>query len=175
MNATGQSTQIDMNHWLLRLIAIIIDGIIVGIIAWILWFLLTLAVFVIGALAFFAFYGLFFLGWGIIWVIYAVIMESAWSATIGKRILGLQVQTVRGGRPTISQLIIRNISKIIPPLIIIDWLIGIATPGDRRQKYLDRVAGTTVIQIGQPFASTTSPPPPPPPPPSPPPSPPTPS
>jgi uncharacterized RDD family membrane protein YckC len=164
MNATGQSTQIDMNHWLLRIIAIIIDGVIVGIVAGIIWFIFTFAFLFIGLAA--AFYGLFILGWGILWVIYAVILESAWGATVGKRILGLQVQTIRGSRPMVNQLIIRNISKIIPPLVILDWLIGIATPGDRRQKYLDRVAGTTVIQIGQPFASITNSPPPPPPPPS---------
>lgn len=164
MEATGQNTQIDMGHWLLRLIAIIIDGIIIGIVASILWFFVFLAFLFTGGLAFFAFYGLYLFGWGIFWVIYAIVLESAWSATLGKRLLGLRVQTVNGGRATINQLIIRNISKIIPPLVILDWLIGILTPGDKRQKYLDRVAGTTVVQASQPFASVTPPPPPPPPP-----------
>ncbi len=166
MDATGQGMQIDMNHWLLRIIAIIIDGVIVGIVVAILWLFFSLALVLTGLVA--AFWSLFVLGSGILWVIYAVILESAWGATVGKRIIGLRVQTVRGSRPMINQLIIRNISKIIPPLVIVDWLIGIATPGDRRQKYLDRVAGTTVIQIGQPFTSVTSSPPPPPPPPPPP-------
>jgi len=44
--------------------------------------------------------------------------------------------------------------------------VGIVTPGpDRRQKYTDRMAGTTVVQVKQAFAAAAPPPPPPPPPP----------
>jgi len=168
LEATGQNTQFDLGHWVLRLIAAFIDGIILTIIAWILLAILLVPLIFIGAFAgFWAVYGTLlvipFAG-GILWFIYAVIIESSWSATLGKRILGLRVQTVNGGRPNINQLVLRNISKIFWLFLLLDWLIGVATPGDRRQKYMDRVAGTTVVQTSQPFASVSPPPPPPPPP-----------
>jgi uncharacterized RDD family membrane protein YckC len=158
---TGNVPQIDFGHWALRLVAIIIDGIIIGIISWIIWSFLFVAIVFVGSFAYLAlgfFYWLFYLfGTGIIWVIYAVVLESMWSATVGKRILGLQVQTVNGGKPDMGKLFLRNISKIIPPLVILDWLIGILTPGDKRQKYTDRMAGTTVVQIGKSFINMPPP------------------
>jgi uncharacterized RDD family membrane protein YckC len=162
MEATGQNMQLDLGHWLLRLIAVIIDGVVIAIVAWILWAFLFVAILFTGSLAFlaigFAYYFAYLFGWGVIWVVYAVVLESAWNATLGKRILGLKVQTVSGGKADIGKLFIRNISKIIPPLVVLDWLIGIATPGDRRQKYSDRLAGTVVVQVSQAFASITPPP-----------------
>ena len=153
MEATGQSMQLDLGHWLLRLIAVIIDGIIIGIVSWILWAFLFVAVVFTGGLAYlalgWAYWFIFAFGWGILWLIYSVVLESAWNATLGKRILGLKVQTTSGGKAPIDKLFIRNISKIIPPLVILDWLVGIVTPGDRRQKYSDRIAGTVVVQTSQ--------------------------
>jgi len=161
MEATGQSMQLDLGHWLLRLIAVVVDGIVIGIVTWILWVFLFVAVVLTGSLAFlaigFAYYFAFLFGWGLIWVIYSVVLESAWNATLGKRILGLKVQTVSGGKADMGKLFIRNFSKIIPPLVVLDWLIGVATPGDRRQKYSDRIAGTVVVQTNQPFASVAPP------------------
>ena len=158
--ATGSSsTQLDLGHWMLRLIAVIIDGVIIGVVWWILWAFVFLTIVLTGAgWAFLAvglgywFFSIF--GFGLIWLIYAVVLESAWSATLGKRVLGLKVQTVSGGKADLNKLFIRNITKIIPPLVLLDWLIAVVTPGsDRRQKYMDRIAGTTVVQVSQPFAS----------------------
>jgi uncharacterized RDD family membrane protein YckC len=101
---------------------------------------------------------------GIIEVLYFAILDVSWGATIGKRVLGLQVQMVNGSKVQFGAAFIRNISKIYPLFLLLDWIIGIATPGsDRRQKYTDRMAGTTVVSVKQPFASVTPPPPPPPP------------
>jgi uncharacterized RDD family membrane protein YckC len=121
MEATGQNMQIDLGHWLLRLIAFIIDSVILS-------------------------------------VLYFLVLEVSWGGTIGKRILGLQVQTVKGGRTAYSQSFIRNISKIFWVFLLLDWLIGVLTPGDKRQKYSDRMAGTIVVQASQSFASITPPP-----------------
>jgi hypothetical protein len=75
---------------------------------------------------------------------------------------------VNGGKVDFSKAFIRNISKIYGLLLFLDWLLGIVTPGNKGQKYTDRIAGTTVVSIKQAFASptTSSPPPPPPPPPT---------
>ena len=76
---------------------------------------------------------------------------------------------VKGGKVTIDKSFIRNISKFyaFEILLFLDWVIAVVTPGpDRRQKFTDRWAGTTVVQIKQPFQSSApsapSPPPPPP-------------
>lgn len=168
MEATGQNTQIDMGHWLLRLIAYIIDAFIIAIIVAILWFLLFIPFLIVGAFAgFFAVWGwviLFPLLTGLLMVFYFLYAEVNWGGTFGKRLLGLRVQTVNGGRVNYSQSFIRNISKIHPLFVLIDWLVGVVTVGDKRQKYTDRIAGTIVVQTSQPFASVTPPPPPPPPP-----------
>jgi uncharacterized RDD family membrane protein YckC len=164
---TQQIEQIDWMHWIYRLIAYIIDSIIIAIPTYIIWFIITLAL-VFSPLSFFAIYGIaliFPFIFGIIEVLYFSILDVSWGATIGKRILGLQVQTTNGGKVPFGKALIRNISKIYWIFLVLDWLIGIITPGDKRQKFTDRYAGTTVIQAKQAFGSASAPPPPPPPPP----------
>ena len=167
---TTDSGQLDLTHWIYRLIAFIIDWIIVGIVAYIIYFFAFLAALLSGSsfliLGTWLFLPLF---WGILLVIYSTILDVYWGATIGKRVFGLQVQMINGGKVTIEKAFIRNISKIYSYeiLLFLDWLVAVLTPGaDKRQKYTDRIAGTTVVQARQAFASSTPPPPPPPPPPS---------
>jgi uncharacterized RDD family membrane protein YckC len=169
--ATGSSSELDMNHWLYRLIAYIIDSIIAGIPAYIIYYVVIISLIFGGGVFFF--FGAWWLFWlllplifGIIELLYFVIMEVSYGgATIGKKVLGLQVQMVNGSKVTFDKSFIRNISKIYPLFLILDWILGIATPGpDRRQKYTDRMAGTTVVSLRQPFAAVAPPPPPPPPP-----------
>jgi uncharacterized RDD family membrane protein YckC len=162
--STSTSGQFDLSHWLLRLVAYIIDGIITFIPAAIIYFIITVSAIFVGSL-FFLIYGFWLLDlfiWGIIQVIYFTILEPYWGASIGKRVLGLQVQTVNGEKVPVDKALIRNISKIFWPLLLLDWLIGVVTTGDKRQKYSDRVAGTTVAQVRPAFQSTVPPPSPPP-------------
>jgi uncharacterized RDD family membrane protein YckC len=163
---TESSSQIDMNHWLYRFLAYVIDSIIIGIPVYIIWNFVFWSIFWSGAWWMLG-YGSWLLlpfFFGIIEVLYFAILDVSWGATIGKRVLGLQVQMVNGSKIQFGAAFIRNISKIYPLFLLLDWIIGIATPGsDRRQKYTDRMAGTTVVSVKQPFASVTPPPPPPPP------------
>lgn len=164
---TTDSGQLDLNHWLLRLVAYIIDSIIIFIPAAIIYFFVILALLFSNVL-FFAAWGSWLvlpLLFGFLQLLYYIILDVAWGGTIGKRVLGLQVQTVNGGKVPFGKAFIRNISKIYGLFLFLDWLIAVITPGaDRRQKYTDRIAGTTVVSVRQAFASATSPPPPPPPP-----------
>jgi uncharacterized RDD family membrane protein YckC len=165
--STGQ--QVDMgSHWLLRIVAAIIDSI--------PWAIIVVIIF----------YALFWsrwdwwwyagwLGWGawfliplimgVFWVLYCTVMEASSSgATLGKKVMGLKVQMLDGSKVMFGKAFIRNISKIFSPILIIDWLIGVATPGpDPRQRYFDRIAGTTVVSLKQVFGAAAPPPPPPPP------------
>ena len=142
----------------------IIDGIILAIVAAIISFVLAIAAIFSGGFGY-IFGGLgfifFSLIWGILAVLYFTIFDVSWGGTIGKRVLGLQVQMLNGGKVPFDKAIIRNISKIFWPLLILDWLVGIVTPGDKRQKYTDRIAGTTVVQTKQPLLVAPPPPPPP--------------
>ena len=148
MATTNSATQFDLGHWILRLIALIIDGIILAIVAAILFFIL---VFPLDAF-------LWPLVVGVLMLLYFLFLDVNYGGTLGKRIVGLKVQTVNGGRINYSQSVIRNISKIYWLLILLDWIIGIATPGDKRQKYTDRIAGVVVVQTSQAFASVMPPP-----------------
>jgi uncharacterized RDD family membrane protein YckC len=156
------NTQIDLGHWLIRLIALIIDSIPLSIIAYAIFWLVIVPFWFV------------WLGWvlifpllyGILALLYFIIMEVTFGATIGKKILGLEVQMTNGGRVTSDKSFIRNISKLFWILLFLDWLVAIVTPGpDPRQKYTDRIAGTTVVSIKQVFGGQPQPPPPPPPPP----------
>jgi uncharacterized RDD family membrane protein YckC len=163
--------QLDFNHWLLRLIAYVIDGIIILIPTFIIYHFilvpaLTPTYTVYGIYTYYGvvpWWGLWLISpavFGILSVAYFAILDTAWSATVGKRLLGFKVQTTNGNKLTIGKAIMRNISKIYWILLVLDWLLGAFTQGnDRRQKYLDRLAGTTVVSVKQTF---TSPPPPPP-------------
>jgi uncharacterized RDD family membrane protein YckC len=170
MSAAYGSTgsQVDVgNHWLLRIVGAIIDGIpwivIVYVVLWAL--VLNRGAFWFGlgwGLGYLLFWPFFF---GIFEVLYFTILESSSGASLGKRVMGLKVQMLDGSRLTFKKALTRNISKIFWPILLIDFIIGIATPGpDPRQRYFDRIAGTTVVSVKQVFGAPAPPPPPPPPP-----------
>lgn len=164
--------QVDMaNHWLLRIVAAIIDSIPWAIIGWVIWWALAFnggapLANALGGASWAVWTFLVPIFYGIFWVIYGTVMESSASgATFGKRFMGLHVQMLNGSRANFNKAFVRNISKILWIIFLIDILIGVATPGpDPRQRYFDRLAGTTVVQVKQVYASQAPPPPPPPPP-----------
>ena len=161
----SNESSIDFNHWVYRIIALVIDGLIIGIPVYLVWnFALWSLVWSVWWLFAYGAWLVLPLILGIIMLLYFVILDVAWGATVGKKLLGMQVQTVNGGKVPFGKAFVRNISKIFWLFLLLDWIIGLATPGpDRRQKYTDRMAGTTVAQVRQAFGSATPPPPPPPP------------
>src|SRR3972149_4434551 len=173
--STGSSTQPDfMSIWLMRFLALLIDSIITYIPAYILYVVIAGILWPVPS-----YLGWYWGGWapwwamgllwpfiaGVIQLFYFAFLEVSWGATVGKRILGFQVQMVNGSKVTFDKAFIRNISKIYGLFLLLDWLIAVASPGsDPRQKYTDRIAGTTVVSVKPGFASGAVPPPPPPPP-----------
>jgi uncharacterized RDD family membrane protein YckC len=165
--------QVDIGmHWLLRIVAALIDSIPWAIIGWVIWWALVwngTGAPLYGTLAgmwWLVYLFLWPLIYGLFFVIYCTVMESSASAaTLGKRVMGLKVQMLNGSKAPSNRVLTRNLSKIHWLLFLIDFFIGIATPGpDPRQRYFDRMAGTTVVSVKQAFASVPPPPPPPPPP-----------
>jgi uncharacterized RDD family membrane protein YckC len=160
MTTTSNSVeQIDLMHWVLRLVAYFIDSIIILIPTAIIYFIALVAIISTGFFALFGIWLLLPLILGIIEVLYFIVLDVSWGATIGKRVLGLHVQMTNGGKVPFDKAFIRNISKIFWLFLVLDWLIGILTPGDKRQKYTDRWAGTTVVQAGKSPIVMTAPPP----------------
>ncbi|MGB9842602.1 MAG: RDD family protein [Candidatus Bathyarchaeales archaeon] len=167
------SSGFDFAHWLYRLIAYIIDTIIIGIPAYIIYWILSGILWPPEIYWGIPVYYTPWWSWllwplilGILQLLYFILMDVNSGGTIGKRVMGLKVQMINGGKVQFGQAFLRNISKIFGLFLLLDWLIGIVTPGpDRRQKYTDRMAGTIVVQVKQAFAAATQPPPPPPPPP----------
>jgi len=135
------------DHWIKRVIAFIIDAIIV----WIVSFLIVVVAFPIwwaGG----GFGGLFF-GLGAVLlalftILYWLIQEGFMGGTIGKKIMGLRVVGTTGQMDVVKAAI-RNVTKIHFLLLLLDWIVGLATEGDPRQKFTDRFAGTTVVRTDQ--------------------------
>jgi len=127
-------------HWIRRVIAGVIDSIIA-----------VLGVFVLNAflniLPTWPLILLLFL-WGALFLVYATIFEGLFGWTIGKKLLSLRVVAIDGMMDPFRALI-RNFSKLHIVLLLIDMLIGAATHGDPRQRYLDRIARTSVTRVDQ--------------------------
>ena len=89
--------------------------------------------------------GVFPLAIGFLMLLYFPISETYWGATFGKSVMGLKVIAIKGGKPTLSQALVRNISKIYWILLLLDVIVGLATESDYKQKFSDRYAGTVVV------------------------------
>ena len=131
-------------HWLKRLIALIIDGIIIGIAVVVVAVIGAVGLFTTGAALGF-FFGWFAIIAGILLILYFPLMESTRGATIGKQAMGLKVISKTGSNPTLGEAFVRNISKIYWLLLLLDVIVGLATTRGYSQKYSDHLIGTSVV------------------------------
>ena len=124
-------------HWFKRFFAVVIDFIIVSIPTWYgfwLWNPLIQDQWLLTSIS----------SSGAFMFLYSALLENAIGSTIGKLIFKLKVESLSGNL-TLVQTLERNISKVIAVFLFLDWPLGLATEGDPRQRYLDRIANTTVI------------------------------
>jgi len=153
-------------NWFRRLIAAIIDGILLGIVFAILAIIAFASWFVTGGFAgrwdyvsnvgrWVGFGALGLLFW-LIWILYFAVTESMWGASIGKSLLGMRVVGADGNKPLFVNALIRNASRIHGLIFLLDFILGLVLEGDPRQRFLDRIAKTVVYQAkggrGGPFA-----------------------
>ena len=131
-------------HWIRRIIAIVIDSIIVGIATTVVVASVFFPLFLANPIGFFNWLSFPF-AMGLIYVLYFAVAESIYGCTIGKEIIGLKVVVAGGGRPSLESAFIRNISKIYWVFLILDVAGGFFTARDPHQKYSDRIAHTTVV------------------------------
>ncbi len=130
-------------HWLKRVIAYIIDIFLSSIGAYAVF---TIISFGLGPTVFIYFP----LVAGLIQVFYSAIFESLLGYTVGKRILDLEVESLQQ-ELDISKTLVRNVTKVHGLLLFLDWIAGMIVEGDPRQRYLDRIANTTVIGGSEPL------------------------
>lgn len=147
----GKDSQLQ-DHWIRRLVAFIIDSILVGIITFVLVVIISIP-FMFMALAtglpWYLFNPLSFPFFaGILSVLYFSLMETYYGATFGKRIMNLKPTTLDGQKLSLDLAFIRNVSKIYWIAVLLDTIIGLATTGDPHQKITDQVAGTTIMSTG---------------------------
>ena len=122
-------------HWLRRFVAIVIDSVIVWIPFWLLGWIISLG-----------FFSFWFIGIsGVLFFLYCAFFEYLIGGTLGKMLMRLKVVGI-SGKLDIAQALMRNISKIFWPLLLLDWIIGLAIDTqDPRQKWTDQIAKTSVM------------------------------
>jgi uncharacterized RDD family membrane protein YckC/ribosomal protein S27AE len=133
----GHNTALQ-EHWIRRFIAFLIDIIIVALVV----FLFNFAFYIFGNIWIWNFFG------GVVWWLYSTIFEAAIGGTIGKKLVSLHV-VATDGLMDVPRALIRNVSKIFPLLVFVDLLVGMVMEGDPRQRFLDRIAHTTVTRVDQ--------------------------
>lgn len=128
-------------HWMIRLAAFLVDWVIVSTPFWAFY----IAMERLGApggveLA-------IVLYTGAVLIFYSSFLEYKEGQTVGKFLFRLRVRSAAGPL-TIEKCVVRNISKIFVGLLFLDWVIGLATEGDPRQRYTDRIAEVFVAHEG---------------------------
>ncbi len=143
------------NHWARRVIAFVIDAVIVTVALAIIAAVVSIP-FLIG-LNFASTTGGAFPAWWNAWwgvwlgglipvvvLLYFFLAEGLYGRTLGKEIMGLRVQRVDGKPMDLRNSFVRNISKIYWVLLLIDVAVGLGTHGEMSQKWSDRYISTKV-------------------------------
>ena len=81
------------------------------------------------------------------WVYFAGLESSAWQATVGKKMLGMQVTDTSGERIDFIKATIRYFAKILSSFILMIGFIMVAFTA-KKQGLHDFIAGTLVENIG---------------------------
>jgi uncharacterized RDD family membrane protein YckC len=117
-----------------RFLALLIDGLIIGVVSGLLSFPFHNAPGPWGGSI------------GLIAILYFIVMEATQGATLGKMALGLRVVKTDGSPISWSESIIRNLLRIVDGLFA--YLVGaiLVWSSPRRQRLGDRAANTVVVR-----------------------------
>lgn len=117
-----------------RFLAVLIDGLIVGVVFSLLSFLFRGAPGAVGGFA------------GLLTILYFIVLEATRGATLGKMALGLRVVKLDGSPISWQESIIRNLLRVVDGLFA--YLVGaiLVWTSPLRQRLGDRVAGTVVVR-----------------------------
>jgi uncharacterized RDD family membrane protein YckC len=122
-------------HWLRRFVAVLIDWIII-------WLPVSIFMNILG----FLWHGFVVISVeSVLFFLYCALFDYMIGGTVGKMLLKLKAVSVTGKMDS-AQALLRNVSKVFAPVLLIDWILGMATDtGDPRQKFTDHLARTSVI------------------------------
>jgi uncharacterized RDD family membrane protein YckC len=82
----------------------------------------------------------------LLWVTYYAVLEGLFGATLGKRLAGIRVADLEGGRISRQAALLRNLARLIDVLPFLYLLGGILTLASRQHQRLgDRFARTIVV------------------------------
>ena len=90
--------------------------------------------------------------WGLF---YYFVSESTWQQTLGKRLLGLRVQSTAGGVPDERAVALRTVLRVVDGIAF--YLVGLLVmlrTGERRQRLGDIVGDTFVVDAAEPARPT---------------------
>lgn len=124
-----------------RVIAYILDFLVVSAFMWILSFFLF---FIFGPKNVYQAYQYFPWFIPIFGLLYFTLCEKFNGATIGKAIMGLEVKSRNGANISWLQALVRNLTKMYWIPIIFDWLFGRFLNTDR---ILNNITRTTVVKL----------------------------
>ena len=122
-----------------RVVAYVLDFFVLSALMWIVSFFLFSA---IGAKNIYQVYQFLPFVVAALILVYFVLTEKLFAASIGKAIMHLQVKSKNGANISWIQAIIRNLTKIYWVPIIFDWLIGKLLRTDR---LLNNITRTVVV------------------------------
>jgi uncharacterized RDD family membrane protein YckC len=140
-------------YWVKRLLAYVIDAIVVYAVIGLAAAAAALPAFLAGVFVpgysprifpFGAYFGTFA---GLLLVLYFTIAEASYGKTIGKKVMGLRVAAEDGGRPTLGTSFLRNLSKINWVLLLLDVILGLALEVGYTKKFSDRFLRTSVTPV----------------------------
>jgi uncharacterized RDD family membrane protein YckC len=129
--------------WGGRLAALIVDAIFITLLMWVL----TAIFYPLVAWAnLYPILNYWIILWGVLIILYFTVMEGKWSTTLGKGLFKLKVQAV-DGTMNYKKAFLRNVSKFLWIPLVVDMAVGFSRDKTgTRKRYLDQVAGTTVIK-----------------------------
>ena len=122
-----------------RIIAYVMDFFVVSAFMWIISYLLSL---VVAHNDFYNVYRTMIFVVPVLIMVYFILCEKIFGATVGKSLMMLQVKSKNGYNINWAQAIVRNLSKIYWFPILFDWIIGKILHKDR---ILNEITRTIVI------------------------------
>ena len=122
-----------------RIVAYIMDFFVVSAFMWVISYLLSL---IISPNGFYNVYQALLIIVPILIMIYFILCEKFFGATVGKSLMYLQVISNNGREISWPQAIVRNLTKIYWFPILFDWIIGKILKKDR---ILNEITKTVVI------------------------------
>ena len=137
------------DYWLKRLLAFVIDAIVVYALIGLIVAAAVLPAYFIGLFVPGVSPKLFLGGLlgtfaSLLLVLYFAFAEAIYGRRIGKAVMRLTVTTDNGLRPTLGASFLRNISKINWVLLLLDVVVGLSLEVGYLKKFSDRFLGTRV-------------------------------